>query len=385
MGSEKWEVQMPRQAHGARLDRTSRDRYLSEQLITCIGNKRRLLHTLDAAAQRVRQRLGGRTLTMLDAFAGSGVVSRLFKRHARALHSNDIERYAQIAGECYLANRSGIDLDALRHHHERVVELARSRPITDGFIRRLYAPRDDHAIQHGERVFYTSDNAIRIDSLRHHIDSVPKALQVFLLAPLLSEASIHANTSGVFKGFYKDVSGIGRFGGDKCDALTRILGRIELPFPLFSEHECEIHVHRQSANELVRSLKHLDLAYLDPPYNQHPYGSNYFMLNLIAANEPPEEISPVSGIPTGWRRSAYNKRSAALDAMADLVAHTDASHLLISYNSEGFIARPEFEALLKRHGRLEVIETKYNTFRGSRNLRNRPLHVREHLFLLERA
>ena len=25
-----------------------------------------------------------------------------------------------------------------------------------------------------------------------------------------------------------------------------------------------------------------DLAYFDPPYNQHPYGSNYFMLNTIA-------------------------------------------------------------------------------------------------------
>ena len=30
-----------------------------------------------------------------------------------------------------------------------------------------------------------------------------------------------------------------------------------------------------------REYADLDLAYFDPPYNQHPYGSNYFMLNLL--------------------------------------------------------------------------------------------------------
>lgn len=361
------------------------ERYLREQLITYLGNKRSLLHTIDAALARIRHRLGRERLRILDAFAGSGVVSRFFKRHATMLISNDLEPYSRVIGECYLANASGIDLAELRRHHARAREAARSLPVRDGFIRRLYAPARDDAIQPGERVFFTVDNAMRIDSIRTAIQDMPEAMQPFLLAPLLAEASVHNNTSGVFKGFYKDARGVGRFGGQNGDALPRILGRIELPFPLFSRFECDVRVHRDDANRLVRGLPPLDVAYFDPPYNQHPYGSNYFMLNLIATYGEPASISEVSGIAQGWQRSAYNRRAAARDALEDLIAHTPATHMLISYNSEGFISRAEFDDLLGRHGRVEVIETEYNAFRGSRNLRSRPLHVKEQLFLVERS
>lgn len=359
-------------------------RFLKEQLVTYIGNKRSLLHTLDEALRRVRKRLGKDKLRILDAFAGSGVVSRFFKQHCELLVSNDIERYAKVIGDCYLANQSTIDFDALREHYRAIAKAADTLPVRDGFIRRLYAPKRDDAIEPGERVFYTSDNAMRIDSIRHLIDSVPEECRVFLLAPLLSEASVHNNTSGVFKGFYKNADGVGQFGGQKRDALTRILGKIELPFPIFSRFECELDVRQEDANTVVRALPDLDVAYFDPPYNQHPYGSNYFMLNLIVDNQEPAEVSRVSGIAQGWQRSNYNIRIKALEALADLVEHTPASHLLISYNSEGFISREQFDLLLRKHGRVEVIETVYNTFRGSRNLRDRSIHVKEHLFLVER-
>lgn len=361
------------------------ERYLREQLITYLGNKRSLLHTIDAALARVRRRLGRKRLRMLDAFAGSGVVSRFFKQHATRLISNDLEHYAGIIGECYLANASSIDFAALRRHHAHVTHAADTLPVRDGFIRRLYAPACDDAIRPGERVFFTVDNAMRIDSMRAAIRETPAGIQPFLLGPLLAEASVHNNTSGVFKGFYKDARGVGRFGGQSGDALARILGRIELPFPVFSRFECDVQVHREDANQLVRRLPAVDVAYFDPPYNQHPYGSNYFMLSLIATYEEPASISEVSGIAQGWQRSVYNRRAAARDALEDLIAHTPATHLLISYNSEGFISREQFDATLSRFGRVEVIETVYNTFRGSRNLRNRPLHVKEQLYLVERA
>jgi adenine-specific DNA-methyltransferase len=360
-------------------------RFLRDQLLTYIGNKRGLLETIAKAVNQVKKRLGKSRLHVLDAFAGSGVVSRFFKQHADLLVSNDIEEYAEVVARCYLANRSAINFPELTHYHRWLVDQAEKLPIRDGFVRRLYAPKCDDGIQPGDRVFYTVDNAMRIDSLRHLISSVPPHLQVFLLAPLLSEASVHANTSGVFKGFYKDANGVGQFGGHNRDALTRILGKIELPFPIFSRFECETEVRREDANQLVRGVRGLDVAYFDPPYNQHPYGSNYFMLNLIVKNEEPTEISNVSGIAQGWQRSNYNKRSAALKALTDLVEQTDATHLLISYNSEGFVSREQFDDLLRRHGRVEVIETLYNTFRGSRNLRGRSIHVKEHLFLLERS
>ncbi len=359
-------------------------RYLKEQLVTYLGNKRSLLHTIDQALQRVHKRLGRDKLRLLDAFAGSGVVSRFLKRHAAFLLSNDLEPYAKVIGDCYLANASAVDVQALQFHHARVAAAAESPAVRDGFIRRLYAPRRDDDIQPGERVFYTTDNAMRLDSMRHAIDVCPSNLRPFLLAPLLAQASVHNNTSGVFKGFYKDTDGIGRFGGQNRDALARILRPILLPFPLFSRFECDVDVRQADANVLVRSLPDLDLAYFDPPYNQHPYGSNYFMLNLIVDNAEPRELSPISGIAQGWRRSRYNKRADALDALTDLVEHTPASHLLISYNSEGFISQRQFDDLLGKHGRVHTFETLYNTFRGSRNLRGRSIHVKEHLYLLER-
>lgn len=360
------------------------ERFLKEQLITYIGNKRSLVHTLDHALKRVQKRVGKDKMRILDAFAGSGVVSRFFKQHSELLVSNDIERYAKVIADCYLANRSTINFSALKEYHRFVAEAAESLPIRDGFIRRLYAPKRDNAIEPGERVFYTCENAMRIDSIRSRIDLVPEDYRVFLLAPLLAEASVHNNTSGVFKGFYKNANGVGQFGGSNRDALTRILGKIELPFPVFSRFDCDVEVRQENANELVRVLPELDLAYFDPPYNQHPYGSNYFMLNLIVTNQEPSEVSRVSGIASGWQRSDYNSRSKAFDALADLVEHTPASHLLISYNSEGFISRRQFDLLLSKHGHVDVIETTYNTFRGSRNLRGRSIHVKEQLFLVER-
>jgi adenine-specific DNA-methyltransferase len=143
-------------------------------------------------------------------------------------------------------------------------------------------------------------------------------------------------------------------------------------------------VHQADANELVTRMEEVDLAYLDPPYNQHPYGSNYFMLNLLVDYRRPDRISRVSGIPTEWNRSRYNQRGEVERALFQLVERCPAKFLLISYNSEGFIPPACFCERLAASGTVTVLETAYNTFRGSRNLRDRPIHVKEFLYLVER-
>ena len=192
----------------------------------------------------------------------------------------------------------------------------------------------------------------------------------------------------MFKGFYKDAQGRGSYGGSAADALSRIKGEISLPFPVWSDFECPVRIFREDANVLARRLRsesmELDAAYLDPPYNQHPYGSNYFMLNLICSYERPARISPVSGIPPNWNRSNYNKAAAARRALAELAEAIPAKFLLISFNSEGFISPGEMNALCAGLGRVEALETPYTVFRGGRNLRNRDIHVREYLFIVEK-
>lgn len=202
---------------------------------------------------------------------------------------------------------------------------------------------------------------------------------------MITEASIHVNTSGVFKGFYKDkITGIGKFGGSGENALSRIKGKIQLKMPILSNVVSNYLVYREDALNISSSLKGLDLVYLDPPYNQHPYGSNYFMLNLIIENKNPGNISKVSGIPERWNHSAFNRKKDALISMEQIIKTLDTKFALVSYNNEGFISYDEMESMLKKYGKVKSKQIVYNTFRGSRNLRNRNIHTNEFLFLLDK-
>ena len=331
----------------------------------------------------MQRALGADKLRILDLFSGTGIVARYLKQFSTSLYVNDLETYSRITNECYLSNVSDVDHSRLADSLEWIEsEIERNR--IDGFICDLYAPKNEADITTTDRAFYTRRNAAYLDSARVAIATLPKDIQKYFLAPLLAKASVHANTSGVFKGFYKNTSGVGQFGGNGKDALTRILGEIKLTLPIFSRFECEVEVYQRDANLLTKALPEMDLAYFDPPYNQHPYGSNYFMLNLLAEYQRPNETSRVSGIPTNWNRSRYNKRAEAADALFDAVASCPARFILISYNSEGFIAHEQFTARLQSLGQLDVCETPYNTFRGSRNLRDRSIHVTEFLYLLNK-
>ena len=382
--------------------------YLQNQLITYIGNKRALLDFIGGGVREVQVLLGKSQLACLDVFAGSGIVSRYLKQYASAITVNDLEQYSGIINRCYLSNKNQLDLDNLKNIHESLckkidrrmsaLEKSDSGFKGAGFISELYAPSDEENIEKGERCFYTPYNAAYLDVARQLIEKdVPAELRDFFIAPLLSEASIHANTAGIFKGFYKNSkTGTGQFGGNGRNALSRIRGKISLPFPVFSEFDCKSRVFSSDANLLVQDAALydkaftddglFDLAYFDPPYNQHPYGSNYFMLNLIANYQRPDSqtISRVSGIPRDWNRSAYNKKRRVAEVFVQLVRNVHARFVLISFNSEGFIPKDEMIELLSSCGKVDVLESDYNAFRGSRNLSGREIHVKEFLFLVEK-
>ena len=359
--------------------------FLTKQLITYIGNKRALLKDIDAQVQEIQKALGGRRLNCADLFSGSGAVSRLLKKHSKKICANDLETYSYILNDCYLTNVKDFPKDECAEIRSAITKAA-ARKKTPGIIAQNYAPQDDNDIKAGERVFYTRQNALLLDTFRNLIEEkCPPELKKFFLAPLITEASVHVNTSGVFKGFYKDKNtGLGCFGGAGKDALKRILGQVELKEPVFSNFDCERELFQEDAEALAQKLRGLDLAYLDPPYNQHPYGSNYFMLNLLAKNKIDAELSPVSGIVQNWNHSQFNKAKLAPISLERIVAALDAKFVVISYNSEGFIGLEGMQKMLGRYGKLTTTAIPYNTFRGSRNLSGRPIHVREYLFTLKK-
>jgi adenine-specific DNA-methyltransferase len=358
--------------------------YLYQQLITYIGNKRALLGFIGDGIKNVQKKLNKKKLKMFDVFSGSGIAARYFKQFSELLIVNDLEKYSTLINKCYLSNDDERNEFSLRKYYYELIEQSKNN-LVKGIISELYAPENDRKINKNERVFYTARNAMYIDTMRQLIGNIPEEYQKYFLAPLLSEASIHANTSGVFKGFYKNKkTGIGQFGGINQDALFRIKGDITLPFPVFSNFNCDTIICNGDSNEIIHSLPEVDAAYLDPPYNQHPYGSNYFMLNLILENKYPENISKISGIPENWNRSDYNKVNCALEALTYLVENIKSKYIIISFNSEGFISLDEMINMLKKIGKVKILETKYNTFRGCRNLNNREIHVKEYLYLVEK-
>jgi adenine-specific DNA-methyltransferase len=306
--------------------------------------------------------------------------------------------------QCNLITPNVMDQKWIRGHIDIINKLAVEGPfVENGIISRLYAPKVTSDVKEGERCFYTRENAVIIDTLRDYIEkNVDDRFKPYCLVPLLCKASIHANTAGVFKGFYKK-DGIGHFGGTGENALERIMAEIRLDYPVWndngrnvsgrndSRNEFKAQCFNKDINELVEELSgkeedKFDLIYLDPPYNQHPYGSNYFMLNVIAENKEPQDISKVSGIPSNWNKSVYNSAGEAVEFMAHLIDEglRKSRYLLISYNNEGIISDADWDELLKGYT-VKKYEIKYDTYKGSRNLANRNDKVLERMFLVSKV
>lgn len=355
--------------------------FLKEQIITYLGNKRSLLCLIEQAICEIKADLGIDKISFADVFCGSGIVSRLAKAHSKMIYANDLELYSFIINQCYLSNFNEILNNKIDEFYSFLHE---NLELKKGFISKLYAPENEADIKADERVFFTTQNAMFIDSIRQKISQLPKEFQCFFIAPLLYQASVHNNTGGVFKGFYKDKNGIGKFGGEKEQALARIKGKMSLPKPVFSNFNCEFCATKMESLEFAKNCECIDIAYLDPPYNQHPYGSNYFMLNLIAEYKQPNQISKISGIPKEWNKSVYNQKAKAKDAFFTLLASLKARYLIISFNNEGFISKNEFCEFLNKIGKTKILEKQYNAYKASRNLNNRKLHTTEYLYIVRK-
>lgn len=361
----------------------NKDNYVFQNLITYIGNKRKLIQYIEQEIILLKQILQKDTISSFDGFMGSGVVSRMLKYHSHLLICNDLEPYSYIINQCYLAEPPSETIQKINSY---IDHLNTMNHMEEGIITHHYSPKDTYNIQENERAFYTHENAMIIDSIRKQINSFPEDYQTYLLAPLLTKASIHTNTSGVFKGFHKK-NGKGHFGGSNEDNTeSRITKQIVLEKPIFSDqpHKCDVSIYNDDINKTIDYIPHVDIAYLDPPYNQHPYGSNYFMLNTIITNQINEsKLSKVSGIPNDWKKSKYNYKKTAFTSMKDLLETIKATYIILSYNNEGILSPEEIKQIIKDlNYTYEVRTIQYNTYKGSKNLQNRSLTVNEHLWII---
>ena len=347
------------------------DDFVFHQLIPYLGNKRHLLDLIGEALAATG--VAPARATFVDAFAGSGVVARFAKQLGFAVVANDWEPYARVLNTAAIACDEAPAMPALGGYEQALATL-NALPGEDGWVARTLCPADDDAPDATrERLFYRRATGARLDAIRSRIaqwqgnGDIDDAGACCLLAPLLYQASWLSNTSGVFKGFHAG------WGGSNRTALHRILADLRLePLRFLANGRA----HRVLAVDALRLHEVLaaeaDVVYLDPPYNQHPYASNYHVLNSLVLWDRPELPPPTargwkSGIRADWRerRSAFNRRTAAAAAFAQLLANVRARHVLVSYSSDGTIPLERLVAIAGEHGALDVHCRAYKRYRTS--------------------
>jgi adenine-specific DNA-methyltransferase len=105
---------------------------------------------------------------------------------------------------------------------------------------------------------------------------------------------------------------------------------------------------REDANEFVHRMDRADIAYLDPPYNQHSYFSNYHIWETLVRGDTPETYGVAcKRVDCRTTKSVYNAKGRAWAAFESLVRAVPASHLIVSFSDEGFFAHDEIVALLE--------------------------------------
>jgi adenine-specific DNA-methyltransferase len=127
------------------------------------------------------------------------------------------------------------------------------------------------------------------------------------------------------------------------------------------------------------------IIYLDPPYNQHPYGSNYHVLNSVTLWDKPALSPKISGhgdksaIRLDWRsnrRSAYNHRERAASAYRSLLASLPGGWYLTSYSTDGTIPLSDLVASNREVGDVTVLSRPYKRYRvSSQRFSEKPMNV----------
>jgi adenine-specific DNA-methyltransferase len=366
------------QHHTRRHAAVRTDEYLYSQLIPYIGNKRKLLQLIARAVAKTGVEDG----TFVDLMSGTTVVARLAKTLGFRVLANDWEPYShEIALGTVALNEppSFASLGGVQDVFARLNELD---PI-DGYVARHLCPADDaNPDPDRERMFFTRSNGGRIDAVREQIERwsedghLTSSERAYIFASLVYAVSYVSNTSGVFKGFHHG------WGGKTSTALYRILSQLTLQPPILLDNGQDNLAVREDAQRLAGCLPDVvgdrpDIVYLDPPYNQHPYGSNYHVLNTVVLWDKPP-LNPCtfvngkkhdkSAIRKDWRterRSPYNHEKQAQSALESLVGALDARWLLVSYSTDGNIPLMDLLNALAGRGQLDVVANSYKRYRVS--------------------
>ncbi len=377
------------------------DEYLFHQLVPYLGNKRRLLHLILEALEMTGTLGTGanRAPIFADFFAGSGVVSRLARQHGYRVIANDWEPYSHALNHAILASPTAPAFKELGGY-QKAIDYLNRLPEVKGWVTHNLCPRNDELYDPSrDRLFFKRRNGMRIDAIRQQIatwqaqGAIDDVEMSALLAPLLYSASFVSNTSGVFKSFHQG------WGGKTQTALERIESQLQLTPSLFCAGESQ-KIQQPMAEMWCVDAQHLanqmsgfevDVAYLDPPYNQHAYSSNYHVLNSLTLWDQVDLPTPdtkgfKSGIDRAWRKerpSQYNSSKYAQEAYETLLSTINARYILTSYSTDGNIeAKDLLKANLQR-GKVTLLTQDVPRYRVSKQRQSERARVLEFIVITD--
>lgn len=310
------------------------------RVIKYLGSKRALAPALGALASASGSR------TALDLFTGSTRVAQEFKRRGIHTTAADIATYSAVLAQCFIAT------DARTVDRTRLAEVLdhlNTLPGRPGYVTATFCE---------QARYFQPHNGARIDAIRDELAQhfVADPLLPILLTSLLLAADRVDSTAGMQQAYLKSWS-------------RRSYNALELREPELLSGTGESVLG--DAREVVEAMDPVDLAYLDPPYNQHRYFTNYHIWETLIRWDSPEHYGiackridardPAS-------KSIFNKKREMPSAFTDLLRRTKAQALVVSYNDEAWISPEQMLTALHEtgHDDVTVMEFDHERYVGAR-------------------
>lgn len=323
-----------------------------------IGSKLSLLDFIEKSVDEVT---GGNYESVCDLFAGTGAVGRRFKRKGKHIIANDIQFYSFVLNRHYIGNSKPLGFAGLENvipelnnstsRPEAVCEYLSSLEGGEGFIYQNYCLGGSN-----QRQYFSDENGKLCDSVRSKIDAWKSENLInddeyfFLLCSLLESIDKVANTASVYGAYLKAL---------KKSAQKKL--KITPAEILLSEAKHS--VYNDDANKVAKE-NHVDVLYLDPPYNQRQYATNYHLLETIAKNDNPE-IHGKTGLRNyDDQKSQYSSRAQVKAAFADLIKNAKAKYIFLSYNNEGLLDLEYIKEVMSSRGHYGYFTQEYQRFKA---------------------
>jgi adenine-specific DNA-methyltransferase len=311
-------------------------------MIKYLGSKRRLVPALAVLAEAAGAR------TAVDLFCGTTRVSQAFKARGIRTTAVDSARCAHVLARCYVATDPDAD-PGFRAALAAAVDELNAVPGRAGYVTQTFCV---------EARYFRPENGARIDAVRDAVEAryAGTPLWPVLLTSLLEAADRVDSTTGLQMAYLKQWAPRAA-----RPLMLRVPDLVAGPGRAL----------RGDARTLAGSpdLGPVDLAYLDPPYNQHRYDSNYHVWETLVAWDAPDHYGVAckrAELRDPTTRSAFNGRRTMPVALGEVVSRLEAEVVVLSYNNESWLSYAELHELCSARGHVEVLAFDSARYVGAR-------------------